>query len=271
MDEHAKSFYCTALTGQDLQEIQFLEAKGEEKGIRYKIDPGTNSGIICRKGGRMTGFMTADCFGGPAVESAAIADSVEDWNSMLEVLSLYARKNMARELLFISSPKDPLVTDILTSRGLTAAFSEFRMVLDENAFIPVPISEIGLRKADAGDTGFIISLDEEAFGHSTGHLTTLDIANTRIILREGKPVGKLRVDTTDGICGIYGVVVEANSRGRGIGAQALTIMLKGLLRAGVASIYLEVDSENPAAYHLYEKLGFRVKSEFRYYPERLSS
>ena len=145
------------------------------------------------------------------------------------------------------------------------------MVLDEKSFLPVPITEIGLRKAEADDTGFIISLDEEAFGHSTGHLTSLDIANTRIILREGNPVGKLRADTADGICGIYGVVVEANSRGRGIGAQALTIVLNELIHAGAANIYLEVDSENPAAFHLYEKLGFRVKSEFRYYPERLSS
>lgn len=268
-DTTAKSLYCSQLTEQDLQELQSLQEKGKAKGIHFKIDPGTNSGVMCRRDGHLAGFMTADCFGGPAVESAAIAATEEDWNSMLEALVPFAREKSAKEILFIASPNDELVTSLLTLRGLAVSFSEYRLEFDLRAFSPARIQGVKTRRACEGDTEYILSLDREAFGGPTARITPQDIANTRIILKDGTAAGKLRVDEADGVYGIYGVVVEEKLRNQGIGGQALSVVLKELIDSGASHIYLEVDSENPAAYHLYKKIGFRVVSEFCYYPEKL--
>jgi mycothiol synthase len=59
--------------------------------------------------------------------------------------------------------------------------------------------------------------------------------------------------------------VDPDYRGRGIGRMALRAGLSYLKDKGVAVVELTVDSENPAAYSLYESSGFRVLTRSLYY------
>jgi mycothiol synthase len=59
--------------------------------------------------------------------------------------------------------------------------------------------------------------------------------------------------------------VDPDYRGRGIGRMALRAGLSYLKEKGVAVVELTVDSENPAAYSLYESSGFRVLTRSLYY------
>lgn len=259
-------YYSSALTERELQEIQSLREKGAAKGISYKLDPGMDSGIVCRWNGGVTGFMTVDCFGGEEMESAALADSLTDWEGMAEVLKDCARERKAQGILFICDPNDRLIKEKLESIGLTRSFSEYRMLFDQASFKPAPAGGVSLRQAAEADAEFIQKMDAAAFGGEEGEVPAEHIVNTRVILLEGTPAGKLRVNEADGMHGIYGVVVDSDLRGRGIGYQALTLLLRELTESGAENIYLEVDSQNPSAFHLYKKLGFRLKSEFGYYP-----
>ena len=258
-------YYHSALTERELEEIQTLREKGAARGIEYKLDPGMDSGILCRRNGAITGFMTVDCFGGEEMESAALADSLTDWEGMSAVLKDCAREKNAQTILFICDPNDRLIREKLESMGLALSFSEYRMVFDRASFEPAPAGGVSLRPAVQADAAFIHEMDTASFG-GEGEAPAEHIADTRVILLEGKPAGKLRVNEADGMHGIYGVVVDSSLRGKGIGYQALTLLLRELTESGAANIYLEVDSQNPAAFHLYKKLGFRVKSTFGYYP-----
>lgn len=268
MNNNNEIYYQLTFTGQELEGIQGLEAEGTEKGVCYKIDPGTNSGIIYAKNGIPVGFMTVDCFGNEDIESAAIVNNTTDWDKMAAVLISYAKEKMAKRILFICDPSDVIVTQKLESAGLVPLFSEYRMAFDAASFSPAAIHDISVRRATQTDYSYIRELDEKAFGKDN-HTSQCDVCNTQIILQNNLPVGKLRIEESDGNHGIYGVVVERRLRGKGIGAQALTLLLNELMTLDVPSIYLEVDSENPAAFHLYKKLGFKVMSEFHYYPYKL--
>lgn len=258
--------YRATLAAQELEGIRKLEALGAKKGVHYKIDPGTSSGIVCTQNGTLAGFMTMDCFGGGEIEAAAVASSIEDWDGMAAVLKARAKEQAAERLLFICDPNDVLVHRKLEEMGIRPSFTEYRMTFDAAAFAPAAIRTVSLRPAEAGDGPYIQKLDAEAFGSDGGPPSPHDIATTQIILHSGARAGKLRIEGTADAQGLYGVIVESRLRGKGIGAQALTLLLNQLVAGGARNVYLEVDSGNPAAFHLYKKLGFKVVSQFDYYP-----
>lgn len=266
MNTNLEICYRSALTDRELEEIEALRETGAKRGVGYKLDPGTNSGIVCRRDGAVTGFMTADCFGGPEMESAALVQDLADWDGMAAVLRDCAKEKKMESILFICDPKDTLVREKLESMELSVSFSEYRMLFERTCFTPAQISGFSLRPAMREDAQLIRRLDQGAFGDGEGDVPPGDIARTRMILLQGEPVGKLRTSEGDGMHGIYGVVVNDALRGQGIGYQALTLLLQELTEKGASGIYLEVDSQNPGAFHLYKKLGFRVKTKFGYYP-----
>lgn len=269
MNQEINVAHYASLSRQQLQSIDALVSMGAEHGISYKIDPGTTSGIVYEVHGKTVGFMTVDCFNTQEIESTPVVFDEEIWQKMLSSLQTFAYKKGVQKLLFIASPADVIITQKLKEMGLSTAFTEYRMELVPNAFVPAPLNGVCLRAATADDQTYIMQLDTSSFGEEAHTVTEKDIQNTRLILLNGQPAGKLRIVEAEGRYGIYGVTVEKQLRGRGIGAAGMTLALEALLKMNVRHIFLEVNSENPAAFHLYHKLGFRVKAEFRYYPYKL--
>ncbi|SMX41858.1 GNAT family N-acetyltransferase [Actibacterium lipolyticum] len=50
-------------------------------------------------------------------------------------------------------------------------------------------------------------------------------------------------------------------RGRGMGSQALHLILPMLKQMGIKAVHMEVDHQNTAAAKLYERAGFRARSQ----------
>lgn len=266
------TYYYEKLCREQLAGIEALVANGSAKGVCYKLDPGFGSGIVCMAGGSVAGFMTFDCFGGSEVESAAVTKDAAVWAEMDTLLhTLAAERPGVSSILYICSPADKAVSSILADRGLAPTFSEYRMTLNPEAFLagaPVDDGRITLICAGASDADYIHRLDADAFG---GQLPSPEeVSATFLILCDGRRAGKLRLDRTGDTCGIYGVVVEPELRGQGIGGQAMTLLLAQLVVA-VPRVYLEVESRNQPAFHLYKKLGFVVETEFAYYPSPISA
>lgn len=269
IDKSLEVMFREAIPEAELNEINALRQELERDGIFCKIDPGTVSGVTARENGKLVGYMTADGFNGFEVEASALTRSVEVWEAMAERLVRHAREAGAFRVLFIADPGDCVVTRKLSDMGLAPSHGEYWMELDPAAFNPVLADGVAIRDAVADDIDIIFALDRQAFRDDGDDITTEDLNNTRIISHGGCPVGKLRVVEADGIHGIYGVVIDGKSRGRGIGGQALSLVLVQLLKQSAKCIYLEVDFGNDAAFGLYKKLGFAVKKQFRYYPYTL--
>lgn len=264
--------YQKSLSEDELRGIHQLIAVGSEEGISYKVDPGISSGILLTVADEIRGFMTVDDFNGQEIESAAIVDSVADWQRMNAVLVAYAKEKQAARLLYICDPQDQQVIALLEASGLETAFSEYRMVLDLQVFQETTTieAEVTLRKATSADEDFLRELERGEYGETAYQLSAAELQQTWLIEKAGGVVGKLRLEQDPQGTGIYGVIVAPEFRGLGYGGQGLRLLLQQLLAVGVESIYLEVDSENPAALHLYQKLGFVVSSEFRYFSLQLN-
>lgn len=262
--------YQKSLSEDELRGIYQLIATGGAAGISYKVDPGISSGILLTVADEIRGFMTVDDFNGQEIESAAIVGSVADWQRMNEMLVAYGKEKQATRLLYICDPLDQQVISLLEASGLEPAFSEYRMVLDPQSFQEMTTAEVTLRKATSADEDFLVELERGEYGELAYQMSAAELQQTWMIQKAGLIVGKLRLEQDPQGTGIYGVIVAPEFRGLGYGGQGLRLLIQQLLADGVASIYLEVDSENPAALHLYRKLGFVVSSEFRYFSLQLT-
>jgi len=56
--------------------------------------------------------------------------------------------------------------------------------------------------------------------------------------------------------------IRQSVRGRGMGSQALSLLVPMLREMGVRALNMEVDHENPRARKLYERAGFRARSKY---------
>lgn len=80
--------------------------------------------------------------------------------------------------------------------------------------------------------------------------------------RGGVPVAKVLLHLAGGAAGVYGVVTRPEARGLGL---ARTLTLEAFDAARHAGYELGVLHSTPMARRLYEKIGFRVHSDFRIY------
>jgi ribosomal protein S18 acetylase RimI-like enzyme len=63
--------------------------------------------------------------------------------------------------------------------------------------------------------------------------------------------------------GVFDIVVKEEFRGKGYGREIVEAVLSEAAKRGVTNTYLQVMLNNPAALHLYEKLGY--KEIYRYW------
>lgn len=64
---------------------------------------------------------------------------------------------------------------------------------------------------------------------------------------------------------LYEVEVDPAKRNRGIATSCLSTLFDKLSEQSEITVYLQVGSYNGPAVHLYEKLGFEISEELRYY------
>lgn len=85
-----------------------------------------------------------------------------------------------------------------------------------------------------------------------------------IAYKEEIPVGVFNFNYEEGSSFLYGVGIAASYRGKGFGKQLVEFALtEGLKKSD--KVVLDVDSENPIAFNLYKKCGFRIDFQVDYY------
>jgi len=99
-----------------------------------------------------------------------------------------------------------------------------------------------------------LGLDEAL--HLAGFRARWDAAEVRIIVRDGADIGWLQSTMRDRELSLGQLLVDAPSRGRGIGTEVMNSLIAEAARAGLA-VTLGVVKTNPAL-RLYERLGFRI-------------
>lgn len=182
-----------------------------------------------------------------------------------------------KRMVFALEPKSLSGAAALKSFGETKLLrSEYRMVF---ACAPSAhaAAEESLRFEEVCErnSADFLKLECEEFGdeeRSDSYIDSLltNPRRTGYVAYEGKnPVGVYCVnydEFPDGF--IYGVVVEEKLRGKGYGRRLMTHALSVATKPTGRAI-LDVDSNNPAAFELYKKLGFTVTFQVDYYLKKI--
>lgn len=120
---------------------------------------------------------------------------------------------------------------------------------------------VTFRRMEEKDVEVVSRIEKENFSmpwSPASFLEMLKSGNTFYVVAEedGKILGSCGVLQVLDEGNITNVVVEKESRGRGIGTAMLKFLFEEGNRQGISAYTLEVRVSNSPAIHVYEKLGF---------------
>jgi ribosomal protein S18 acetylase RimI-like enzyme len=125
-------------------------------------------------------------------------------------------------------------------------------------FRRVRVDELGMQAWDAQLRDQILRLQDEA--QRRGYLAQFPASDTRVILREGEPIGWLIVDRSGSTLHCVDIAVVPEARNQGVA----TWVWRGLQNEAAATarpLVLTVQRSNERALAHYERLGFRAAGE----------
>ena len=86
-----------------------------------------------------------------------------------------------------------------------------------------------------------------------------------LAVKDGVVIGKVNLQLSNGLGGIYGLGVLPEERGKGYGRATLRLAVQKLIEAGAGTVYLQVLTDNEKALTLYQSCGFETRSVMDYY------
>ncbi len=135
------------------------------------------------------------------------------------------------------------------------------------------MSELTIRRAAAADLDAIDRIEHSSFDVDAFPRRVLRYLSSRacggcfVAERQGRAEGYIALLTKKGWNGvrIYSVAVDAQARGKGVGAAMVKFAAEFAKNAGLEKVSLEVRTDNQAAIGLYEKYGFSITGRLKSY------
>lgn len=266
------------LNNDEIAEIKdLIEFYNKLKGISFKFDPGflTNSDeeanhVLFYDNDKLIGYMSVDCYNGDDVEAAPIVNKMEVFQAMHHCLIEHVKEKGKKKLLYIVDRTYHFLENCLRNLNIKIDFSESRMELNPQKFKHFKLDVLKISDATEKDKKDIFKLDRDTFGYSSDleevHLIEqMDISHTKMAFHQNETIGKVKIFESNRTAGIYGFVIYPHFRGKGFGKVFLTQVISEILKNGVHTIYLEVETKNVIAIHLYHAIGFDIQATFDYY------
>ncbi|MFC3745958.1 GNAT family N-acetyltransferase [Paenibacillus sp. GCM10012306] len=274
-------------TNNTLKDIEELQQKCEQHdGISLKLNweslrlgsaPGGAEWLVSYEDGLLVGFIGLYAFGSevevcgmvrPGYRRRGIFTKL--WNQALDII-----KSKGLQKILLNTPgASTSGLAFLATLPLTFSHAEYQMKWDGEAAKRYgggdssARTSVNLRPARADETSLLNQLDADGFGltlEEAAELNKHDDAEEHIMLElDGRPVGKMRLNTENNETWIYGFTVDKTLRGLGIGRSALLQTIEREQR-NYNGINLEVALDNPNALKLYESCGFVILNKQDYY------
>lgn len=223
--------------------------------------------ILATDAGELAGFAGLYGLGATSVEITGMVHPSKRRRGigaalLDEALRRCGERGVPRPLLVV--PRSSVGGHALArSRGAAHHHAEHALVLERP---PGPIGEprVTWRPARPGEEVLVARLIAQGFGEPATDSAADRFPDdaTVVIEHDGVPVGTLRIERRGDDSAIYGFVVAAGSRGRGVGGRALAGVCRELFAEGRRRVRLDVATDNEAALGLYTSTGFvRVATE----------
>lgn len=285
MEKYLK--FVHKLSEKEIVEVKQLEKiNKDDRNVYYKLCPQSLDGtdesvyhILFEEQGRLTAYMSLSTYDIDEMEITPIFNGDKDkFLKMYQLAIDKAKQFKAKKILVIVDENDSSMIGILNDLGLNYTFCEYRMVFDGREYHPAVESidnELSIKDASSENIKQVTYLDQNGFrcsGESSDEdMGDVNLTDIKLAFWKNNIIGKIKVEEKDGVFAIYGFVIDPNYRRRGFGKKFLKIIINSILKTDYKELYLEVVSENIAAYTLYISLGFNKQSTFNYYEYELKN
>ncbi|GCF92985.1 hypothetical protein NRIC_08760 [Enterococcus florum] len=262
-------YFTEKLSAEEKQAVQELRFKIEENGIAHKLDlnyldseeQSSHHLLLWRKK-RLVGYAWLSTFAPRELEATLLLLEGEDSFQMVNDLRKYCQDRQIEQCLLIVDHQYKKLVEIMEQAECRYDCSEAYMELEQEYFKQKALSTVQFEKGTLDQAEEIARFMNEGADYS---LSADDLEHT-LLYKEGEELlACLRVDQVDGRFGIYGLVVNPEHRGQGIGRTVLSTAIQEILTKKPEQIYLEVATTNHRAHQLYQSLGFQDKVVFDYY------
>jgi len=199
------------------------------------------------------------------------------FHTLLEAAHEELRNASIPNILFVVESNSKSGTNVLTHMGMPEIdHSEYRMeykVLEEKREKCEELT-LSFEVVTEKNKHLMNQILKEAFDDiedSDNFIDSVVHSDHRIgflALEESKVVGSFSLNEEDGDCFLYGVGVLPTYQGRGFGKQ---LVYKALMEGAKRSdtLVLDVDSENPVAFSLYQSTGFIITFQVDYFSKKV--
>jgi ribosomal protein S18 acetylase RimI-like enzyme len=226
--------------------------------------------ILWWEDGRLVGFLGLYAFGGPTVELAGMVHPDYRHRAigtrLLDEALELCRGRTHHKILLVVPRTSQGGRALAESRHGFLDHSEHALDLDGATIDGPSDSSLILRVATSADILDEARILAEAFGDPQDPTATDNPDESRLVAeRDGLVIATLRVNRSPEVWGIYGLAVDAQHRGTGIGRDLLRRVCRQAHDAGVTRMHLEVEVNNDRALGLYTSLGFTQTSTEDYF------
>jgi ribosomal protein S18 acetylase RimI-like enzyme len=194
--------------------------------------------------------------------------SVEDWPARLAAVSARMRAEARWPSLLWCEPLDrPIALHrMLTRQGWSATYGETVMWVGHASVVPHLDPRLRIEAVQARSMATHEALEAAIFGIGAAQVErrrdalgeALEAGRVRawIVWLEDEPVAVARLSRGDGVAALQGIGVVEGRRGQGFGTLMTTIATRAGLALGDRIVWLSVSEADPAAVHVYRRLGF---------------
>lgn len=248
-------------------------------------------------GKKLVGYVGICGFGGPG-SSLEITGMVHPeyrqqgiFSYLHELVMEECKRRKAGNILVLCDRKSVSGRRFIDKLGAAYHHSEYELYLQKE--YPEPrqnqLSGVVFRKAANADAVEVARQNAIYFGDCTHETDNTafeeqNISADDMILPEDEEkrgmtiylaeidkqiIGKVHLQLTDTVGGIYGLGVLPEYRGKGLGRALLLKAVEKLKESRAEEIMLQVDAENVRALHLYTTCGFEETSTMEYYQVNL--
>lgn len=263
----------TQLSQLDNSAIMDLKEKQEQQEITYKLDlslfkEATEkvNHILYWKNSELLGYGALCNFDPTELEITVITKADPTIiQSIMEACFTFAKERKMERILMIIDRNDHFTKSYVSeTNSFDYCFSEYGMFLSTQKFNPIS-SGLHLESAEVNDGSVIARLENSGLVEKQSTINPNDLKNTLVYKQNKEIIASIRIDWDQDRYSIYGFIIKADYRGQGIGRKILSQVIEQLLEKQATEIYLEVESTNAAAFHLYQTIGFEAKNLFDYY------
>ena len=222
----------------------------------------------------LIGYIGIGDFGGDALEINGMVHP--DYRHKGIFTRLYSlvidewKKRKQKEILLLSDNKSAAGLQFINKVCDTYDHSEYDMVLNMESIPSQKQKNVTLRKGMLAESAKIAKMDSVFFDMEVKEddefiIENIENQTTFIAKTNDEEVGKVRLELTDGVGGIYGLGIMPYFRGKGYGRELLLNSVLKLIEMGAEKIVLQVETNNKNALNLYKSCGFIENYRMDYY------